>query len=641
MAGWVALVAVLACASWALVALGERVEHQTAPALTAKAWIIPAGRERVARALIANVGFDVPHDGGYRVSAISIRHHDLSYELRAGDDPAAPLAARLTLLPQRLAAPGDLLSPSLAIRPELLDPDPRAAALLAATAASVQHHDTRSLFVLAPDGVKSATGVVGPAARAQALRALTWLAVAGAIILLFVLAFRRPRGSPIAARFKLTHLLPAILQTTIFTYWSLYFADVSGYATIIAMQIAWAFLVDALISLARHGRWTITFGPLPVVLSTDLFLWFAGAHLASAFGVIAIAIASKALLVRRDGTHIFNPSVFGISAFALAALVIPDAWRYRDIAGELNLAPNMTELILLIALVVQLRIPIVLISLGGALALSALMSAHVITILIPTWAPVFLVLTLLATDPSTIPRTPGGRLLGGLLLGLTMGFTGLALISLGHSDFFAKVVPVLLLNALAPALDRAARALPARLAAPLAPRYNPAHVLLWVLFISASLADGWKASSFEAELHARYETPHIVSALDGLPSCELNPVFCQPFSFAGELALWLGDPARSPRTPQPPGPAPRRDGFPPRVGDALLNAPPRVAIDPASSRRDLHARPPARPSSPPAFHVLTLPQNPAEYAGEPAAWRRPIESPPLAARSLSAPARRL
>ncbi|MEZ4266536.1 MAG: hypothetical protein R3F39_09170 [Myxococcota bacterium] len=601
--------AALSLACWALVALAERVERQTEPAVRAKTWIVPVGRERAAKNLVADVGFDRPHDGGYRVAAIAIRHHDVVYELRAGAGPDAPLAARLTLLPRQLAAPGDLTSPHHALRPELLDPDPRAAALLAATAASMQARDAQNLFILAPDGVKADLRVAGPAARAQALRALAWLAAAAVPLLIFLLFIRRPRGSPLAARFKLTHLLPATLQLTLFTYWSLYFAGVAEYAAIIGMQIAWAYLVDALVSLARRGRWTVTFGPLPVVLSTDLFLWFAGAHLASAFGVIAIAIASKSLLVRRDGTHIFNPSVLGISAFALAALVIPDAWRYRDIAGELNLPPNMTELILLIALIVQLRIPIVLVSLGGALALSALMSAHVITILIPTWAPVFLVLTLLATDPATIPRTPAGRLLGGLLLGLTMGLTGLALITAGHSDFFAKVVPVLLLNAVAPALDRVARALPALIRAPLAPRLNPAHVLIWVLFIGTSLADGWKASAFEAELHARYETPHVVMDVDGLPTCELNPVFCQPFSFAAELALWRGQSADPQVTPPAPDVAPDPAARPPRVGSgsarlqSLASPPPRLtaarevpghhAIAPRRARRRLDSATPA------------------------------------------------
>ncbi|MCO4760211.1 MAG: hypothetical protein KC502_01825 [Myxococcales bacterium] len=375
---------------------------------------------------------------------------------------------------------------------------------------------------------------------ATAACALSFVAV-----LAVALTSRKARGSgdstPILSfHLKPTHLLPALIQLVIYAYWALYWRDLAGLLPMIGWQLVWAFALDAILRLWRTGRWQVRVGPVPIVLSANLVALFAPASWPLVLAMISIAILSRDF-IRYRGRHIFNPSAFGVSLIGLLNLAWPTL-GYGDRAHEFDLPPNMTEVSVLLALVVQLRLPVVLATLGAALSLELLqnLGLHVLS---PAWAPVTLILLLFLTDPATIPRSAAGRLLFGAFAGLLMGLIGHTLETLTWSDFYAKALAVPLANLATPALDRVGRQLQAsipRLRRLLSPRANRLHVVLWLSFIGLSLSGPNKAERMRPgrnTLHLENKTPFLV-VQQGRVVCADNPLYCQPLRFDLEAACW-------------------------------------------------------------------------------------------------------
>ncbi len=245
------------------------------------------------------------------------------------------------------------------------------------------------------------------------------------------------------------------------------------------------------------------------------------------------AIGSKVYL-RRDERHVFNPSAFALAAVGLAALIAPSV-AYTPLFHTMNLPPFMGEWILLAALLPQLRLPIVLITLGAVLGTVAAAPIGPGPGLFRP--PTILAIALLATDPATIPRTPGGRLLYGIGFGVLMRLTSLALVTVGQPDDLAKVLPLPALNLCAGLLDRVA----ARIGTPrmLDVTHNRRHVAAWVLIAIIAL---WmeKAGQFEGALHWSYQTPGMRFEADHVPTCTQNPTYCHAFGVPGPEDLWGG-----------------------------------------------------------------------------------------------------
>jgi hypothetical protein len=379
------------------------------------------------------------------------------------------------------------------------------------------------------------------------------LALAALLAILLAVRARTEGRRVIERQVKVTHVLPASIQTVIYAYWGLYWPLLHDYLPALGLQVVFALLLDAVVGLAVHRRWRASFGPLPIVLSTGLFIQFASASWMMTYAAITVAILSKSLL-RRDGRPVFNPSALGVSVVGLVNLIWPSLGN-GDIALAFHLPPNMGEVIVLLALVVQLRLPIVTVTLAataGLVAHDLLADIHVFS---PFWSPVTLVVVLLATDPATSPRSAGGRLLYGLTLGLGMGYTGELLTVLGQSDFYGKVLPLPVVNALAPSFDRAAAWLSRfavgpdlrALRAALQPRWNRVHVGLWLGIFALGLSARGKVSAFDGPSHLQNGTRFLRTSEAGA-SCTNNPLYCKPFSLTEEARCWatlLADPPGS------------------------------------------------------------------------------------------------
>jgi hypothetical protein len=281
-----------------------------------------------------------------------------------------------------------------------------------------------------------------------------------------VLVLRDPTVRPRVGQtvIKFTHVLPAVLQSALFAYWAIYWTPVLTHLPVIGVQLAIAYAVDFLLAWTLRRPYHPSIGPVPIVLSMNLFVWFPDLLLATA--AIAIALVSKALLLAGD-RHVFNPSVVGLAIAGLLCIFLPEVFRYRDISHDFDRPPHMAQAILLLALVPQVRLRITPVALGATVAMVLTMS--IVSAITgyrggpsPWWPPWLLAITLLAGDPATIPATPTSRLLFGLFLGVAFYVVSRALLFSVGTDFFSKIIPIPLANLLVPAFERAGSVVSAR-----------------------------------------------------------------------------------------------------------------------------------------------------------------------------------
>src|SRR6185436_9046536 len=133
------------------------------------------------------------------------------------------------------------------------------------------------------------------------------------------------------------HYIQACAHTSILLYWGWYWRPVYESAYLIVAQLYFAYAFDMLLSWSRRDTFTLGFGPFPIILSTNLFLWFRPEWFYFQFLMIAVGFAAKELIRwERDGrrVHIFNPSSFPLAVFGLALLVTGTSGltRGQDIA---------------------------------------------------------------------------------------------------------------------------------------------------------------------------------------------------------------------------------------------------------------------------------------------------------------------
>ncbi len=226
---------------------------------------------------------------------------------------------------------------------------------------------------------------------------------------------------------------------------------------------------------------------------------------------------------------------FGLSVALALTIAFPNTFSHGGPFVLFTLAPNLPELVILLALIPQVRFRIVLATLGVYLGVDW---AHAFYSNLPAFLQpgMLLMMTLFLTDPATIPRTPIGQLLFGLIVGFGVAMVTAGGYALGAGDErLNKVLPVTIANLLVPLLDSLGSRW--RLGV-LDPRWNLAHVAVWLLAMLPLFIRG-KIDNFNGAKHWSNRTPLITWDADGVPRCERNPIFCKPFTFRSEAAAWL------------------------------------------------------------------------------------------------------
>jgi hypothetical protein len=298
------------------------------------------------------------------------------------------------------------------------------------------------------------------------------------------------------ATIKFTHILPAVLQMVLFAYWACHWPEVIEHLPVIAIQLAVAYAIDVLLAWTLRRPYSPSLGPLPIVLSINLFVWFLPGEILLYALVVAIALSSKTFLLSA-GRHIFNPSVFAIAVVGMLCILLPGWFQYRDISHDFSRPPHMAHLIVLLALIPQVRLRTAPVAVGAVLSmLGVMLLVDALTGYrggpSPWWPPWLLTITLLAGDPATIPSGSVSRLLFGLFLGATFYLVSRGLLFTVGTDFFAKVIPIPLANLLVPSFERVTPRLSARWPGLRRVTGNGAYVAAWIsMAILMLLANRW------------------------------------------------------------------------------------------------------------------------------------------------------
>ncbi|MET0555917.1 MAG: hypothetical protein ABW221_22950 [Vicinamibacteria bacterium] len=328
------------------------------------------------------------------------------------------------------------------------------------------------------------------------------------------------------------HYVQACVQFSILVWWGWFAPAVYRQWPLVLAQLLFLYVFDALLSWTRGRPWRVGFGPLPIIFSTNLLLWFKDEWFFLQFAMITIGVLGKQFLTwQREGrrTHVFNPSAFGQSVIAVALIATGTTnaltWG-REIATSFE-TPHMLFVIFLGGLVVQYLFRVTLMTLAAAATLVLINLAYTqatgvyFFVNINVAAPVFLGLHLLVTDPATSPRTNVGKIAYGVLyaLGYALLFRLFSLYEV--PTFWDKLLPVPVLNLCVPLIDRlAGRGLVgrwnARWESALAPRaLHLAHMGVWVALFAGMWATGfveaahpgasvafWKNAYAEGKPHA-------------------------------------------------------------------------------------------------------------------------------------------
>ena len=93
-------------------------------------------------------------------------------------------------------------------------------------------------------------------------------------VALFVSVKRAGAGRSLQPVMRPQHYLQALIQVAVFAYWGYYWRPVYDHVWLLVAQLVFAYAFDMLLAWSRRDRYTLGFGPFPIIFSTNLFLWF-------------------------------------------------------------------------------------------------------------------------------------------------------------------------------------------------------------------------------------------------------------------------------------------------------------------------------------------------------------------------------
>jgi hypothetical protein len=305
------------------------------------------------------------------------------------------------------------------------------------------------------------------------------------------------------------HYVQACAQGSVLLYWGWHWPPVYESLLLILAQLLFAYAFDMLLCWSRRDTFVLGFGPFPVIFSINLFLWFKSDWFYLQFLMVALGFAGKEFLRwNKEGrrVHIFNPSSFPLAVFSLALLATgaSDHTWGREIANTQFYPPHMYLALFLIGLPGQYFFGVTLMTMSAVLTTYVFgllyFAATGIYFFYDSYIPiaVFLGMHLLFTDPSTSPRTELGRIVFGMLYGLSTVILYQLLGRTGMPTFYDKLLQVPLLNLSVKGIDWCARSKLLRVLSPesigraLAPRQRHlAFMSIWgLVFAGMSAVQG-------------------------------------------------------------------------------------------------------------------------------------------------------
>lgn len=374
--------------------------------------------------------------------------------------------------------------------------------------------DSGLTVFIVPLALTGALLAIGLLPRIRASEPLAWSFWGAAMGLLgwqAVLAARALREGTRGLTFappRPQHYIQTCCQLGIYAYWGWFWPPVYPFASLLLGQLVFAYAFDLLLAWTRRQDFLLGFGPVPIILSINFFLWFKDDWFAWQFVLVALGFLGKAFVRwERDGrrVHIFNPSAFTLAVFSIVILATgttnSHTWA-EEIVTTFGMGPHAYVVIFAVGLVVMFFFATTPVTASAAVTMFGASAVYLAVSGVPYFvdseipAAVFLGLHLLITDPATSPRTPFGRVIFGVLYGLGVFLMYGLLFALGLPTFYDKLLCVPLLNLLVPAIDRAVEQLGTPLVldriglAGVPGRHNLAHIAVWVLFFGLMTARG-------------------------------------------------------------------------------------------------------------------------------------------------------
>jgi hypothetical protein len=379
--------------------------------------------------------------------------------------------------------------------------------------------------------------------RVRDSEGLTWAfagAGAGLLVWFAVLsAVARGTGRALTVQFVppvRQHYIQACVQLVVYAYWGWYWRPIYDQTALILSQFVFVFAFDALFSWSRGRTWRLTSGPVPIVMSTNLFIWFVDSWFALQFAMIVAGLLGKEFIKwEKDGrrTHIFNPSGFGLLVTVLALIATgttDDITLARPLANTIDGPPHIYLVLFALGLVVQKFFAVTLMTMCAVMATVALTLAyHAITgvhLFTSSNLPAagFLGMHLLMTDPSTSPKTNLGKAIFGTGYGVGYSTLFLVLGWAGNLELYAKLFPVPILNTAVIALDRfASRGAAGRFNTWWQTVLRPAsmnliHMGIWIVFFSLLIGTGYLSKEHEGQSVAFWKQ----AAAEGKPLADMR-----------------------------------------------------------------------------------------------------------------------
>jgi TPR repeat protein len=407
----------------------------------------------------------------------------------------------------------------------------------------VRRMRTAQVLLLVLTGVFLALGFASHA-RTNSHLAWTFCGVAAFLLCWQLALFVRSQRKGLEFKWEFvavrSHYMQALVQLAIYVYWGWYWRKVYGEFSLILSQVAFFYIFDGLLSWSRGQTWRLGFGPWPIILGSNLFMWFRDDWFVFQFLMIITGVLGKQFIRwRRDGkmTHIFNPSAFALTLFSLVLIFTGNSdltWG-EQIATTLAKPPHIYLLIFLCGVVVQYFFSVTLLTLSAAGVISLLGLAYTKTtgvyLFVDSNIPIaiFLGLHLLMTDPATTPRSSIGKIIFGGLYGACVFEAYIVLRAFGIPEFYDKLLVVPLLNLLTPLLDRLAAVGPAgkfgRWEAVTGPRkmnlgFMGCWMVLFIVMLTTGFVEGphpgnsvqfWEKAAEEKRPHA---TQNLFSILN-------------------------------------------------------------------------------------------------------------------------------
>jgi hypothetical protein len=288
----------------------------------------------------------------------------------------------------------------------------------------------------------------------------------GAVVL-FLTASRNRRELTIEVAIRTPHWLQACAQGTLMLYWGWHVTSVYQNLPLLIGQLLFAYGFDALLQWYRGDRYQIGFGPFPILISINFFLWFRPEWYYWQFAIVALGFLVKSFIHwERDGQkrHIFNPSSFPLSVFSLVLILTgsTDHTFGLEIAQSLFNPPLIYLAVFIVTLPAQILFGV------ATMTIASVITAYSWSLLYfgvtgtfffrDAYIPiaVFLGMHLLFTDPATSPKSEQGRVIFGVLYAsFTIALAGI-LEGVGAPAFYDKLLPIPILNLMVRRIDRVA-----------------------------------------------------------------------------------------------------------------------------------------------------------------------------------------